>query len=87
MNMKNAFFTSLIVLLFTNGFVFSQGRLSGMEITEETIIKDTLGNVLKLSDCSEYINSDGWLFHPENDERGKLEYCSRFQTKEICGLQ
>ncbi|PHR26441.1 MAG: hypothetical protein COA38_14765 [Fluviicola sp.] len=72
--MKNAFFTSLVVLLFTNGFVYSQGQPKSIKLTERTTIKDTLGNILKLSDCSEYINADGWIFQPEKNEQGKVLY-------------
>lgn len=71
--MKNTLFTSLVVILL-NGFVFSQGQPESAMLTQRTIIKDTLGKVLKLSDCSEYINADGWVFQPEKNEQGKVLY-------------
>ena len=72
--MRNIFFTSLIVLLCSNGFVYSQGLPENITITSRTVVKDTLGNVIKLADYAEQLNSGDWILHRENNEGGKLLY-------------
>ncbi|MFK7787793.1 MAG: hypothetical protein AB8B56_21910 [Crocinitomicaceae bacterium] len=64
--------TSLTLVLLFSGSVFSQGPAKGMTISKRTIIRDSLGQVIKLSDCTEKLKSTDWILHPENNEQGKL---------------
>lgn len=81
--MKKIFFTSLIVLLFANSFVFSQGLPEVVTITERTVIKDKMGQVLKLSECTNFLISSDWVLQPEKNEQGKVLYLLLRKTTEL----
>ncbi|GAB5418010.1 MAG: hypothetical protein Crog4KO_14630 [Crocinitomicaceae bacterium] len=72
MNMMNTIVTSIVVVI--SSLAFSQGPAKELDLSKRVVIKDSLGNAIKLSDCTDLLNSKEYMLHPENNESGKVMY-------------
>lgn len=66
--------TSIILVILFAGSALSQGPAKGLVIEKRTVIKDSMFQVIKFSDCTEKLQSKEWVLHPEKNEQGKVIY-------------
>lgn len=66
------FVTSLVLLC--TSVAFSQGPAQDLILTKRMVIKDSLGQVVSFSDCTDQLKTKEWILHPEKNEQGKIIY-------------
>jgi len=65
---------SILLVLFSASPALSQGLANDLILSKRTVIRDSLGKAVELSDCTDRLNSKQWILHPEKNEQGKILY-------------